>query len=523
MAHTPLLTMLQHAASEIAADDDGTERRDETSVPEGTSRRRFLAGAAAAGAAAAAWRIGDPAPVAAATGPRIVIVGGGLAGLTCVYQLRKAGYLAEVHEASPDRLGGRCWSIDDYFAEGQIAEHGGELIDQGHTEMRQLAQSLGLKLDNLVAAEQNGTEPRYWFDNGPYTYTQATSDLKGIWQKIKSDVQAASYPTLYNLSTERGRQLDQMSIIDWINESVPGGITSRLGQLLDVAYNIEYGAECSVQSSLNLLYLLGFSGQGQLRIFGRSNEKYHVRGGNDLIVAGLGSLLTGQITFGSALTAIQRRADGTYDITMRANNKNITSRADKVVLALPFAVLRTLDISKAGFSPVKLRAIRELGMGTNSKLNVQFTERLWRTLGLNGDTFADTGYQSTWEVTRAQPGAAGILVDYTGGAIGETFGTGDPTSRAQLFTSQIDPLLPGLSSRFNGRATIDFWKANPYTNGSYSYWKVGQYTAFAGAEREQSGNCHFAGEHTSVDFQGFLNGAVESGYRAAGEILAGFK
>jgi len=185
--------------------------------------------------------------------------------------------------------------------------------------------------------------------------------------------------------------------------------------------------------------------------------------------------------------------------------------------------LRTLDISKAGFSPVKLRAIRELGMGTNSKLNVQFTERLWRGLGLNGDTYADTGYQSTWEVTRAQPGAAGILVDYTGGAIGETFGTGDPTSRAQLFTSQIDPLLPGLSSRFNGRATIDFWKANPYTNGSYSYWKVGQYTAFAGAEREQSGNCHFAGEHTSVDFQGYLNGAVESGYRAAGEILAGFK
>ncbi|MBK5332654.1 MAG: FAD-dependent oxidoreductase [Ilumatobacteraceae bacterium] len=523
MAHTPLLTMLQRAASDIAADDVGEERRVETDAPDGTSRRRFLAGAAAAGAVAAAWRIGDAAPVAAAAGPRIVIVGGGLAGLTCAYQLRKAGYLAEIHEASPDRVGGRCWSIHDYFAEGQVAEHGGELIDQGHTEVRQLAQSLGLPLENLLAAEQNGTEPKFWFDNGPYTYTQATSDLKGIWQKIKSDVQAASYPTLYNLSTARGRQLDQMSIIDWINESVPGGITSKLGQLLDVAYNIEYGAECSVQSSLNLLYLLGFSGQGQLRIFGTSNEKYHVRGGNDQIVAGLRSLLTGQITFGSALTALTRRADGAYDITMRFNGKNVTSRADRVVLALPFAVLRTLDISKAGFSPVKLRAIRELGMGTNSKLNVQFTERLWRKLGVNGDTFADTGYQSTWEVTRAQPGVAGILVDYTGGAIGASFGTGTPTSRAQQFTSQIEPLLPGLWSRFNGRATIDFWTANPYTNGSYSYWKVGQYTGFAGAEREQSGNCHFAGEHTSIDFQGYLNGAVETGYRAAGEILAGFK
>ena len=75
-----------------------------------------------------------------------------------------------------------------------------------------------------------------------------------------------------------------MSIIDWIDAYVPGGMSSKLGQLLDVAYNIEYGAESSEQSSLNLLYLLGYSGQGQLRIFGPSNEKYHVRGGNDQIV-----------------------------------------------------------------------------------------------------------------------------------------------------------------------------------------------------------------------------------------------
>ena len=304
MSHTPLLTTLQRAVAEIAHEDDSDEALRAMGQMCGTSRRQFLAGAAVTAAAATVWRIGGAAPVAAANGPRIVVVGGGLAGLTCAYELRKAGYLADVHEASPDRLGGRCWSIRGYFAEGQIAEHGGELIDQGHTAIRQLAQSLGLKLDNLLAAEKNGTEPLYWFHDGPYTYQQATADIKGIWQKIKSDVQAASYPTLYNVSTERGRQLDHMSIVDWIDESVPGGISSRLGQLLDVAYNIEYGAECSEQSSLNLLYLLGYSGQGQLRIFGPSNEKYHVRGGNDQIVDGLASLLAGQITFGSSLSAI---------------------------------------------------------------------------------------------------------------------------------------------------------------------------------------------------------------------------
>ena len=162
-------------------------------------------------------------------------------------------------------------------------------------------------------------------------------------------------------------------------------------------------------------------------------------------------------------------------------------------------------------------------MGTNSKLNVQFTERVWRAQGMNGDTYSDTGYQSTWEVTRAQPGTAGILVDYTGGDIGASFGTGTAVERANQFITQISPLIGGLSSTFNGKAYVDYWKGNPYTKGSYSYWKVGQYTAFGGAEGERSGNCHFAGEHTSIDFQGYLNGAVDSGYRAAAEILADLK
>jgi monoamine oxidase len=159
-------------------------------------------------------------------------------------------------------------------------------------------------------------------------------------------------------------------------------------------------------------------------------------------------------------------------------------------------------------------------MGTNSKLHTQFTSRHWATLGCNGETYADTGYQNTWDVTRAQSGRSGILVDYTGGNIGASFGTGTPQERAQQFLGQIEPVLPGISARWNGRATVDFWTSYPWTKGSYSYWKVGQYTKFAGVERLPEGACHFAGEHTSIDFQGYLNGAVETGQRAAGEILS---
>jgi monoamine oxidase len=488
----------------------------------GTTRREVIkrAGAATAGLALARTWL----PLAqAATAPRIVVVGGGLAGLTAAYRLKQAGYAAQVHEAS-DRIGGRCWTIRGAFADGQIAEHGGELIDQGHTAMRQLTQELGLNLDNLLAAQPNGTEDFLYFDGQRYPFKQATNDLKAIWQQIHSDVSAASYPTLYTQSTQRGRELDNMSIAKWIETYVPGGLASKLGQLLDVAYNIEYGAETTDQSALNMLYLLGYSGQGNLRIFGPSNEKYHVVGGNDQVPVRMAQALPGQVTLGSELIAIARNGDGTYGLTFQQGTKTTSVTADQVVLALPFSILRSsVDWSQAGFSTVKARAIRELGMGTNSKLHLQFTDRHWYGLGNNGNTYADTGYQDTWEVTRAQSGAPGILVDYTGGKIGASFGAGTPSSRAKQFLGQIEPVLPGISAKWNGRATIDYWPGYEWTKGSYSYWKVGQYQAFAGAERERSGNCHFAGEHTSIDFQGYLNGGVETGERAAGEILADLK
>ncbi len=118
---------------------------------------------------------------------------------------------------------------------------------------------------------------------------------------------------------------------------------------------------------------------------------------------------------------------------------------------------------------------------------------------------------------------SGILVDYTGGTIGASFGSGTPTSRAKTFLGQIEPVLPGATAQWNGKAALDYWTGYEWTRGSYSYWKVGQYTAFSGVEGERSGNCHFAGEHTSQDSQGYLNGAVESGERAASEILADLK
>jgi monoamine oxidase len=505
VARTPLAGRLEELAAQVGG---GYTRRD------ALKRAGVLTGAAMA-ASATGW-----APLAnAATAPRIAVVGGGLAGLTATYRLKQAGFAAQLYEARTDRLGGRCWS-DTFPGSNLIYEHGGELIDQGHVEIRQLAQELGLTLVNLIASETNGTEAFNYFDGQSYSFDEATNDLKGVWQQIHNDVSAASYPTQWDSNTQRGRELDAMSIIDWINAYVPGGMSSKLGQLLDVAYNIEYGAESSVQSSLNMLYLLGFAGQGQMRIFGPSNEKYHTLGGNDQIPERIAANLNGQINMGYELTGVARNSDGTWTLSFNAGR---TVKADRVVMAIPFSILRSVNLKRAQFEPRKMQAINELGMGTNSKMHVGFKKRFWRNLGCNGETYADTGYQNTWEVSRGQAGTTGLLVDYTGGNIGATFGSGTPASRAQQFLGQIEPVLPGATANWNGNATIDYWQGYPWTKGSYSYWKVGQYIAFSGIEGVEQNGCHFAGEHTSVDFQGYLQGGVETGERAAAEIVQAYK
>jgi monoamine oxidase len=530
MARTPLLSRVGALARVARLSHHTGVPADELLDPawpaaEAPLTRRALLGYAAAGVGLAACRgadrrLGAPdAPAAArapAPGARVAVVGAGLAGLTCAYRLRQQGVVATVYEGA-NRVGGRCWTNRTTFEGGQIAEHGGELIDQGHTSIRQLAQELGLPLDNVLRAEPPGTEPFFHFDGRRYAAADAVRDLKAAWQPLHRDYVEAGFPTLYSSSTPRGRELDAMSIAQWIDRTIPSGRGSLLGQLLEVAYTIEYGAEVHEQSALNLVYLMGASGQGQLRLFGPSNEKYKVRGGNDQLVTRMAAALGGRVEAGRVLEAV-RRAGSRWTLAFQGGPERTF---DRVVLALPFSLLRKVDTAGADFPEAKRRAIAELEMGRNAKLGLQFTGRRWHALGNGGDTFADAGYQATWEATRAQAGAAGVLVNYTGGKATDRQRLRADADRPRDFLAWAEPVLPGLGARWNGRYRYEDWPGNPWSLGSYSYYRPGQYARFAGAEGEAVGGCHFAGEHTSIDAQGYLEGAVESGERAAREVLAG--
>ncbi len=505
-----------------AVQDERTGRR--------PSRRDFLK---AGGAVAAATALPRTTRAFSGPAPRIAIVGGGIAGLNAALTLLDAGYATTVFEAS-GRIGGRMHSDTTSWVNGQTTEHCGELIDSSHKTIHGLAKRFKIPTVDLGAAEPPQSTDTYYFFGQYYTRTQANIDFNAVYQAVKKDLNEAGYPTLYNAFSPAGYELDHRSVYDWIESRVPGGHRSPMGQLLDVAYNIEYGGETAVQSSLNLIYLLGFQpAPGNFRIFGRSDERYHLAGGNErLPVAIAAALPPGSVQTNSALRSIVRNNDATYALGFNRGSWMFKVTADRVILALPFSILRNLDYSSAGFNAAKVLGIQQLGYGANVKLHLQFQSRMWNQAGPwglgNGSSFSDTGYQNTWEVTRGQSGTTGILVDYTGGNTGASF-TGDASdpsvvqSYAHAFLNQIELVFPGIGAQWNGRATLDVPARSPYLRGSYSFWKMGQYTLFSGSEGERSANCHFAGEHCSQDFQGYMEGGAREGARAANEILSDYK
>jgi monoamine oxidase len=493
-------------------------------------RRALLA---SAGALAAASLV--PRPLrAAGHGPeaRIAIVGAGIAGLNCALELADRGIRATLYEAS-NRPGGRMFSNHSGWDDGQVSEWGGEFIDTGHATMRRLARRFGLKLDDVNAAVPAGANDTFYFDGG--YYLEADRDFSLIYDRVQADLEAAPFPTSYDAFTPAARALDRMSVHDWIESRVPGGHDSLLGQLLDVAYAIEYAADTTDQSALNILYLLAFqpdeSGQ-TLSLFGESDERFHIRGGNDRLPRAIADHLgEGAIRYGMHLERIKRAADGSYELAFATDGRWREVRADIVVLAIPFAVLHGLDFARADFDGLKQRAIRQLGRGHSGKLQLQFQSRLWNWPGpwgiSTGGSDVDTGYQESWDVTRAQAGASGILDFFSGGSVTDAMRTNrafatesNPlvVADARGALRQAEPVFPGLKGQWNGKATQSLWHLNPLAQLSYSYYRVGQYTAFGGYEKVRQGGVLFCGEHTSTDFQGFMEGGASEGKRAARQV-----
>jgi monoamine oxidase len=466
----------------------------------------------------------------------VAIVGAGLAGLSAALTLHDAGIASTVYEAA-GRGGGRVHSnASGYWKDGQISEWCGELINTDHRTVLRLVRRVGLQIVDLHAGQAPGAEDVYHVLGALYPVADADREFGVVYPLLRRDLDAAGEETTHRTKTPAGVALDRMSVREWIEARVPGGPASRLGRLLDVGYALEYGAPTTDQSALNLVYLLGEQPPGgRLSLTGLSDERYRIEGGNDGLPRAIAARLPADsVRLRWRLRALARESDGRVTLDFETPDGPGRVRADHVILALPFAVLRGLDLARAGFDPLKRRAIEELGMGRNSKLHLQLGARSWRRADGGrpgtGAVATDRGPLLTWESSRGQSGGSGLLVCYgldeASGALAAPLPWTDARAHrhvaemARATLATLETVWPGVTSEWNGLATLSVPYLDPNVNGSYSYYRVGQYHTFGGYEAVRQRNVHFAGEHTSTEFQGFMEGAAAEGVRAARAVLA---
>ena len=488
------------------------------------SRRRFIRDSAVATAALATGvlapgcgRTGTaPAPVPGA-GTRIAIVGGGMAGLNTAYKLQKVGLNATIFEGS-DRIGGRMFTARDLMGDGLTTELGGEFIDSTHEEMLALMTEFGLEKLDTFAPEASTLKKETYFINGRhYTLAQAAKAFVPIAKRIFEDYDALGDVVDYK-EEGGGKELDQMSMAAYFDKI---GAKGWMRELFEVAYVTEYGLEVGEQSALNFVFLIGTGDLEDAEAFellGESDERYKVRGGNQRVVDELAKRVEKQIRRQHRLEAIKSKGEG-FTLTFQGPNQTpVEETADIVVLAVPFTMLREVDI-QVELPPVKRMAIDQLGYGTNAKVLVGFKSRPWQKLGYSGATYSDQMFQLAWDNSFLQAGTAGGLTLYSGGKLGLEAGKGAAEEAAKRLLPGIEKAYPGTTKEQNGKVARFHWPTYAWTKGSYSCYKPGQWTTIAGSEGEPAGNLYFAGEHCSYDFQGYMNGAAQSGLDTAKALM----
>jgi monoamine oxidase len=480
------------------------------SAPQKASRRDFVISSASLVASAyAEGAVGKLSRKA----PRVVIVGAGLAGLNAAYVLRNGGCPVTVYEAS-SLLGGRVRTDRGGIESGVTTELGGEFIDSKHTDMLALSSKFGLPLIDTDTDTENRLSASYFFAGHHYSEEQVLAAFKDVAPRIAADAGRLSHEISQARHSAADITFDRMSLAEYFDRI---GLSGWLRNLIEVAYVTEYGLDAAEQSSINFLSLISTDTKNGFKIFGDSDQRYKVRDGNALIATELGKRSGANIELGHRLARIRPRDRG-FQLVFDSAGNAVTVDADIAILALPFTLLRQVDLGDF-LPPAKLNAIRTLGYGTNAKLILGTHNRLWRDQGYSGDVYADLPFQTGWDASRLRAGEKGVFTFFLGGRNGVSLGKGTAEEQARLAAVQLDTVFPGFNAQRTGSADRVHWPTEPYALGSYACYRPGQWTTIGGIEGRRVGNLYFAGEHCSADFQGFMNGALETGRRAAQAIL----
>lgn len=417
---------------------------------------------------------------------KVIVIGAGLAGLTAAYELTHAGHEVSVLEAR-NRAGGRVFTVREPFADGLYAECGAEWVESNHEYLLRYLDEFGLPLyrGSFRDNEQEGLQ-----------YSPRARKTHERLEETTKKVQPFEHvnPSL--------PELDKLSFHEFLKQmEAPPEMLEQMQRQISglMAINIE---------SISALHVLNEFALPE------APASFRVAGGNDQVPQRLAQHLRERIWYSRPVVKIAHEATGVR-VTFVENDMQQTMSGEHLVLAVPFTCVRNMEIAPR-LSPEKMKAIDTLVYGQILKAPLQFRERFWSSYEQEARKGLPGMIGSVYEATGGQPGPRGILLAYIPDKSGMEMASIAPEQRVEKILAKVAELHPHAPQYFEG-GYAKWWQEDPWARGTYAYFRPGEITSVRATIAQPEGRIHFAGEHTA-GWQGYMNGAVESGHRVAREI-----
>ncbi len=422
---------------------------------------------------------------------RVVVIGGGFSGLACAFELKAAGYDVTVIEAR-GRVGGRVLSFDD-MVPGKNVEGGGELIGSNHPTW--VGYKDRFNLEWLDVSEWDADYPilldgkMLTGEESEKLYEEMDAALAGM----NEDARPINAEEPWK--SDNAEALDRRTLKEWIealeaSDLCKAGITAQLAG--------DNGQSTVRQSYLgNLTQVKG----GGVEAYWTESEIYRCKGGNQQLAKHLAeSIGPDRVVLKLPVTSVEQKG-GAMVVTCRDGR---TIECDDVVLAVPPTVW-----GKIQFRPGIPSAFNPQ-MGTNVKYLAAVKGPYWKDAGLAPDSLTNGDIAWTWEGTDAQEGDGACLVAFSGGPGAERIRARAPEEREKAYAEAFEAIYPGFRDNLAKTRYMD-WPGDPLTMTGYSFPAPGQVTTVGPLLRKGLDRLHFCGEHTSYQFVGYMEGALNSG------------
>ena len=434
---------------------------------------------------------------------RVIVLGGGLAGLCAAYELQNLGHTITILEAQT-RPGGRVRTLRESLAPGLYTEAGAESIPGVHDITQHYAREFGL---TLVPNQTPGVRSFYhvrgqrvlpgdaavWpFELSP---EERALGLTGLFRKyVDGAYQEAKAAGYADQPVRAMSAWDALNPGAWLRER---GASAAAAELMTLGFGTEFGSAAS-------FLLHNFNSRG-------GTVAYRIEGGNDRLPSEFSKRVP--IRYGSPVIGVTQD-DGGVTVTVRAGGTPETLRADRIVCALPCPVIGTI-FESARISATKARAVRDQHYSHTVKVFLQSRTRFWLAAGHSGHVTTDLPIERLSTDPGSDPGARGALTAYPIGEYASALERMSEAERVAAAISQASQIFPEFGKTFEGGVS-HAWGADPWQRGAFALHTPGQ-IGFIETLAAPEGRIHFAGEHTS-HWTGWMQGALESARRVVSEI-----